>query len=144
MCSNKHTNKIKTRPHQDSGLSFSAIYTGCYYIIDYVDPNYPCNCRCHTDPHILHVIECCYDRSYRGPALCVGKNYDTLQAVFLVSNHHFYIIHYTDVRDVYIPVCDPGMTNAGPQFSLTPSLDVVNYAREKLGLKPYEEEIIWG
>jgi len=131
--------KKKTRPPQ--GLSFNDIYSGEYYIIDFVDPNYPCDCECHTNPGMVHVITCCYDNGYKGPALCVGKNYETLQAVFLVNSHHFYIVHYTRVVDTYASLCDPGIMGPGsePQFILNPKLEVINYARKKLGIKPYKE-----
>jgi hypothetical protein len=40
-------------------------YSNRYYI-DYIDPNYPCDCDCHTEENILHIDACCYDNSYHG------------------------------------------------------------------------------
>jgi hypothetical protein len=35
------------------------------YYIEYKDPNYPCNCNCHTDHSIIHFDACCSDFSYK-------------------------------------------------------------------------------
>lgn len=33
------------------------------YIIEFQDPNYPCDCECHTNKNVMHIMPCCDDRS---------------------------------------------------------------------------------
>lgn len=54
-------------------MKFEDIEIGKMYHINYVDVNYPCNCPCHTNKNVMHIEEYCFDRSYKGPALCVSK-----------------------------------------------------------------------
>jgi hypothetical protein len=45
---------------------FGLVYKGLYFV-EYKDPSYPCNCRCHTPGEftIMHCMPCCYDGSYK-------------------------------------------------------------------------------
>ena len=54
------------------------------YRIEYIDPNYPCECRCH-DGELRHTHACCHDGSYRGLATCVSKNNETKLIDFLID-----------------------------------------------------------
>lgn len=69
-------------------MDIKDIELGQNYLIHYVDRNYPCRCPCHfpIDGHqILHIVPCCYDRSYSGPAKCVDRDSEMLLCVFQVS-----------------------------------------------------------
>ena len=43
---------------------FGLIYKSLYFV-EYKDPGYPCNCECHTNPFILHYVQCCDDQSWK-------------------------------------------------------------------------------
>jgi len=56
------------------------------YIINYIDPNYPCKCRCHDFPGMVkHVAPCCSDHSYSGMATCTKKDDKTKLIDFLID-----------------------------------------------------------
>lgn len=43
---------------------FGLVYKSLYFV-EYKDPGYPCNCECHTNPFIMHCVQCCYDQSWK-------------------------------------------------------------------------------
>lgn len=45
---------------------------GKTYMIQFIDRSYPCHCPCHQGL-AMHIVPCCWDKSYSGPAKCVGK-----------------------------------------------------------------------
>lgn len=65
-------------------MNYQDIEVGQYYLINYKDTRYPCDCECHTNPDILHIVACCYDKSYYGTALCFYKmiNEDKIEIVY--------------------------------------------------------------
>lgn len=73
-------------------MKYDYITVGKTYEINFVDPNYPCHCGCHTNPCILHIMPCCDDKSYVGPALCVVKLENGMIG-FAISNIRAVIIH---------------------------------------------------
>jgi hypothetical protein len=44
--------------------SFGLVYKALYFV-EYKDPGYPCNCECHTNPFIIHCMQCCDDQSWK-------------------------------------------------------------------------------
>jgi len=67
----------KKKKHYDS------IEVGKKYWITYDDPDYPCDCPCHTsEGAIRHCIPCCRDNSYTGEAVCVQKRDDQQLCIF--------------------------------------------------------------
>jgi len=44
--------------------SFGLVYKALYFV-EYKDPGYPCNCECHTNPFIMHYVQCCDDQSWK-------------------------------------------------------------------------------
>jgi len=72
-------NKTKTRPP----MKYEDIEIGEVYEIHYVDANYPCHCDCHRPGSTkLHIVACCYDQSYYGPAIAMIKNDEFKQVTF--------------------------------------------------------------
>jgi putative lipase involved disintegration of autophagic bodies len=67
------------------------IEVGKRYIVSYHDPNYPCHCPCHTG-HAMHIMACCYDRSYLGPATCVEAKVELPKDYYAFS-----VLGYMDV-----------------------------------------------
>ena len=43
---------------------FGFVYKALYFV-EYKDPGYPCNCECHTNPFIMHCMQCCDDQSWK-------------------------------------------------------------------------------
>ena len=54
-------------------VPYSQIYTGQRFWVDWVDPNYPCDCECHRGTGVMHFMPCCYDSSWGGFAFCLAK-----------------------------------------------------------------------
>lgn len=52
--------------------SYAMAKPGNFYYIKYEDMNYPCNCGCHTNGNIMHIVPCCQDNSYDGIAYLVA------------------------------------------------------------------------
>ena len=63
-------------------MNIKDIHVGEEYYIEYVDDRCPCKCVCHSDKNVLHVVPCCYDRSYSGTGIVksihIDENYKTL------------------------------------------------------------------
>lgn len=68
-------------------MNIKDIELGQNYLIMYADQNYPCGCDCHRLEGIKHIIACCSNRSYQGPAKCVDRDPQMLLCVFQVGEH---------------------------------------------------------
>ena len=81
-------------------MNFEDVFEGSRYLIDYLDPEYPCKCRCHDNPNFKCKVPCCYDRSYHGVATCIEKNKENELIKFEVGpNSGFLLIYAEDVLD---------------------------------------------
>lgn len=67
-------------------MRFEDIYIHDVYEIHFLDLQYPCNCICHLDSNKKHIIPCCQDKSYCGPALCIAKDYTNKTLLFAASS----------------------------------------------------------
>lgn len=45
---------------------------GKKYLVKYIDPQYPCDCLCHTEHGWLHVTPCCSNKSWTRVLYYVG------------------------------------------------------------------------
>ena len=72
------------------------IAVGNYYVINYVDKSYPCDCDCHTSKNILHIEPCCWDKSYSGKAKCLQK-FDSEYFLFEVSTFRKLKLHISSI-----------------------------------------------
>lgn len=82
-------------------MRFEEIEIGEVYEINYVDANYPCDCDCHKPGrNVRHIVACCHDMSYRGPAICESKNNQLRMITFAMKREvpctHF-VLYDTDV-----------------------------------------------
>lgn len=59
---------------------------GKKYYIRYIDPNYPCNCECHTNRYICHIMACCSDYSWSGVLRCMSP----LHEVDIPKNYYLF------------------------------------------------------
>lgn len=71
---------------------------GHVYYVQYIDENYPCNCPCHRNDNILHIMACCSDRSYSGLAKCVEK-IDPEWYVFHIQNYRYLKLHISSILE---------------------------------------------
>lgn len=56
------------------------------YLVNYIDPDYPCKCPCHDFPdRYKHVGPCCYDTSYNGLATCTKKDDKTKLITLMID-----------------------------------------------------------
>lgn len=76
---------------------------GNTYIINYVDRDYPCRCPCHRSNGMMkHIVACCHDMSYYGPAKCLGLSdamafvYDGMWK-FQVGEYRILYIHESSI-----------------------------------------------
>ena len=79
---------------------FGLIYKSLYFV-EYRDPNYPCNCECHTNPFIMHCFPCCEDRSYQRVLRYSG--------VFRTTHtgNHYFLFTDPDPKNIDHPVFPP-------------------------------------
>jgi len=75
------------------------IEVGEVYIVNYMDPNYPCKCPCHTTPGIIHCMPCCFDLSYNGFATCLRPFDDGETHLFAIDTRHFLRLHCSSVLE---------------------------------------------
>lgn len=78
---------------------------GKTYVINYVDRDYPCRCPCHSSNGMMrHIMACCRDRSYSGPAKCIGR-YQTckLETIpFIEDYDKYWDFHINDIRGIIL------------------------------------------
>ena len=76
------------------------------YLISYTDLNYPCDCECHSNPNILHIMACCHDKSYYGPAKCAGTNYyPSYHTFFRPDVGGLWLFHENNILGIYNGKC---------------------------------------
>jgi hypothetical protein len=73
-------------------MQFEQIEVGSVYEVDFDDPNYPCDCACHTDKNILHCEPCCDDRSYQGQGMCIGKDEASSFVAVSINKNRFLVV----------------------------------------------------
>ena len=71
-------------------MKFEEIEVGKVYAVTYIDPNYPCDCKCHQPgSKVIHFMACCHDRSYKGFATCLGAFDDGESHLYATDRRRF-------------------------------------------------------
>jgi len=106
-------------------MKYEEIRVGIVYVINYLDTSYPCDCECHEPGNnVVHVMPCCYDRSYQGEATCVASFDDENSHLYAVSKVRFIRLEAEHVE-----------AEVGGRPPLSVSLESIDVARRVLGVE---------